>query len=103
LVNTPCLSKTSLQAFSEKSTCCSISSWQGLSLFMIAQPIGILINRNRIPVLHLHAQLWMISMLFHFSALLRKIALSANGIGIKPFLNQPIYSRKMFVSPCPSH
>jgi len=61
------------------------------------------INKSSLPTLHLHAWRWLISMLFHFSTLLWKTALSANGVGIKPFLNRPILSRKMFVSPCPSH
>jgi hypothetical protein len=75
----------------------------GFVPFMVVQPIDKLIIKSSLPALHFHAWRWLISMLFHFSTLLWKTALSANGIGIKPFLNRPILSRKMFVSPCPSH
>jgi hypothetical protein len=103
LANAACLSKVQLLEFPERNDPLLSFFPTGFVSFMIAQPFG---SYRLVLIGHLPGTCvpgltdWYAILFF---TLLWKIDSFAQGHWVKPFLNRPTLSRKMFVSPCTSH
>jgi len=104
LANTPCFSKAIFPTFPRGIDWSFRFFPTGFVSFLIVQPNGSyhLAAINSLPsICTLGMTDWRLNSIFTHSCT-RWIPLP-KGIGLKPLLSRPILSRKMFVSPCPSH